>query len=282
MARIVSLGAGLQDIYLIDHDDLVATKVENNDLLGKLVVGSKIDIDRLSFEVGGGGVNSAITFARHGHEAIFMGNIAHDPAGAAIIKTLNREGVDTSYINFLERRTTGTSVVLLDTRSGERTILTCRGASQQFGNFSENDLDLIQPDWLYVTTLHGDMDSLERFFKKARTLGTKIMFNPGVKELEQVPILTKLLKYVNILNVNKSEAAQIVSGVLLTELVDRHYYRWRYGGHCHQRGRNLSFWYLRRLPDQRRYWRWRCFWRWFFGASHIWQIFSHFPHLCFC
>lgn len=221
MARMVSLGAGLQDIYLIDHDDLAATDTGERAVLGALNVGSKVDIDRLSFEVGGGGVNSAITFARHGHEAIFMGNIGRDSAGAAIVKRLDREGVDTSYINYLERRTTGTSVVLLDTKSGERTILTCRGASEQFGNFSESDLDLIQPDWLYITTLRGDLDSLERFLKKAREIGAKVMLNPGVKELEQAPALLKLLKYVEILIVNKSEAARLVPGVLLVELLEK-------------------------------------------------------------
>lgn len=221
MARIVSLGSALQDVYLVDHDDLVPTSIGNESIFGKVLVGSKVDIDKISYEVGGGGLNSAITFSRHGHEAIFMGNIGRDPAGAAIVRTLDREGVDTSYINYLERKTTGTSVILLDAKSGERTILTCRGASEQFGNFSENDLDLAQPDWLYVTTLRGDMSTLERFFKKAHEMGVKVMFNPGVRELENLKELTMLLRYVNVLNVNKSEAAKIVPGVMLTELLYR-------------------------------------------------------------
>ena len=112
MARIVSLGAALQDIYLVDHDDLTPTNIGNESIFGKVLVGSKVDIDKISYEVGGGGVNSAITFARHGHEAIFLGNIGRDPAGAAVVRVLDREGVDTSYINYLERKTTGTSVVL--------------------------------------------------------------------------------------------------------------------------------------------------------------------------
>lgn len=221
MARIVSLGSALQDLYLIDHDDLVPTAIGGEAIYSKLLIGSKVDIDKISYEVGGGGINSAITFARHGHETIFMGNIARDPAGAAIVKTLSKEGIDDSYVNFLERKTTGTSVILLDSKGGERTILTYRGASEQFGNFDENDLDLIQPDWLYVTTLRGDLDTLKRFFVKAKGLGAKIMFNPGVRELDQVKSLTPLLKYVDILNVNKSEAARIVPGVMLTELLYR-------------------------------------------------------------
>ena len=65
MARIVSLGSALQDVYLIDHDDLVATKIGADAIFGKVLVGSKVDIDKISYEVGGGGVNSAITFSRH-------------------------------------------------------------------------------------------------------------------------------------------------------------------------------------------------------------------------
>lgn len=221
MARIVSLGSALQDVYLIDHDDLAPTNIGEAAIFGKVLVGSKVDIDKISYEIGGGGVNSAITFSRHAHEVIFIGNVGRDSAGIAVTRALDKEGVDTSYINILERKSTGTSVILLDSKSGERTILTCRGASNQFGNFSEGDLDNIHPDWLYITTLGGDMDTLERFLSKAKTTGTKVMFNPGIKELQNVARLTKLLEYVDILNVNKTEAAEIVPGNTLTELLYR-------------------------------------------------------------
>ena len=221
MARIVSLGAALQDVYLIDHDDLTPTALNETAILGKIVVGSKVDIDKICYGVGGGGVNSSISFARHGHEVVFLGNIARDPAGALIMKILDQEGVDTSYLNLLERKSTGTSVILLDSKSGERTILTHRGASEQFGNFSEDDLESVNPDWLYVTTLRGDLKTLERFFAKAKSMGIKIMFNPGIKELEQPKALLKILSYVDVLNINKSEAAMLVPGSVLVELLLR-------------------------------------------------------------
>lgn len=219
MARMVSLGSALQDIYLIDHDDLVPTEIGHDAILGKVLIGTKVDIDKISYEVGGAGINSAITFARHGHEVVFIGNISHDPGGGLIVKTLDAEGIDSSYVNFINRKLTGTSVILLDTKSGERTILTYRGASQQFGNLSEKDLDLIQPDYMYTSTLRGDLETLERFFKKANQIGTKVMFNPGVKELDQKDKLMKLFKYVDTLIVNKHEASQLVPGTTLTELL---------------------------------------------------------------
>lgn len=219
MARIVSLGSALQDVYLIDHDDLVPTMIGEEAIFGKVLVGSKVDIDRIAYEVGGGGINSSIEFARHGHEAIFIGNISKDAAGDAIVSKLDKEGVDTSYINYNNNKATGTSVILLDSIHGERTILTYRGASERFDNFSEDDLDLIQPDWMYVTTTRGDMNTLLRFFEKAKSIGTKIMFNPGVRELTETKKLIGLLEDVDVLLVNKTEAAQIVPGVLLAELL---------------------------------------------------------------
>jgi ribokinase len=219
MARILSLGSALQDIYLIDHDDFVSTKEGEVEKLGQIVVGSKVDIDKISFEVGGGGTNSAVTFARHGHETIFLGNIGNDPAGQAIEDLLDDEGIDTSYITHLTKQKTGVSVVLLDTKSGERTILTYRGASAKFNNLSEDDLDTINPDYMYVSSLRGDMDTLLRFFEKAHDMGCKIMFNPGKLEIKEKKKLLGLLDLVDILLVNKSEAAEIVPGKILEELI---------------------------------------------------------------
>lgn len=218
MARIVSLGSCLQDIYLVDRDDFVGAKVGDQSIFSKLVIGSKIDIDKVNFEVGGGGTNAAVSFARFGHETIFMGNLSRDMAGEAVLACLDEENIDSSYVEFV-RGGTGCSVILLDAKSGERTILTHRGASAKFSNLNPDDLEMAAPDWLYITSLHGDLATLEKFVQGARKLGVKVMLNPGKLELEQPKELLKLLKWVDILLVNKSEAAQLVPGVLLTELL---------------------------------------------------------------
>lgn len=218
MARIVALGSALQDIYLIDRDDFVGAKVGEQSIFGKLIIGDKVDIDKISFEVGGGGTNTAVSFARHGHETIFMGNLSRDPAGEAIMACFDEENIDSSYVEFV-RGGTGCSVILLDVKSGERTILTHRGSSAKFNNLRPDDLARIVPDWLYVTSLRGDMETLLSFFEKAHELGIKIMFNPGELEIAQLPKLLGLLEDVDVLLVNKKEAAKIVPGILLTELL---------------------------------------------------------------
>ncbi len=221
MSRIVTIGSALQDIYMLDRDDFEGVEL-NDDLsiFGKMAVGSKIDIDKVHFDVGGGGTNTAVTLARCGHEVIFMGNLGRDASGDAVLECLDRENIDSSYAEFVEGHT-GCSVILLDVRQAERTILTYRGASASFNNLDPDDLDNIQPDWLYVTSLQGQMDVLLKFFEKAHEIGTKVMFNPGELEIQHLDKLIGLLDLVDVLLVNKEEAARIVPGVLLVELADR-------------------------------------------------------------
>ena len=148
MARVVTLGAALQDLYLIDRDDFVKAEVysvrsaAHESLFGELKIGSKVDIDKISYEVGGGGTNSAVAFSRHGHSVVYFGNIGRDTAGEAVLACLDEEGIDSSYVKVATRKNTGCSVILLDSISGERTILTCRGASAKFDNFGPATLRL--------------------------------------------------------------------------------------------------------------------------------------------
>lgn len=217
MARIVSIGAALQDVYLIDHDDF---GTNSRGFFNQIELGTKVDIDKIKFGTGGGATNAATTFARYGHESIFMGCISNDPAGQAIINSLDDEGIDSSYVTYLNRLQTGYSVVLL-APNGERTILTCRGASAHFDALNPDDLDTVYPDWVYVTTFRGDMDALDQFFTKAKSLGAKIMFNPGNLELQHTRKLLGLLSDVDVLLVNKSEAQKVVEGKILTELISK-------------------------------------------------------------
>lgn len=218
MARIVALGSALQDIYLIDRDDFAGTKLAGQSIFKELVIGSKVDIDRVKYTVGGGGTNTAVSFARYGHETIFFGNLAHDSASETVLACLDTENIDSSYVEFV-RGNTGCSLILLDAKSGERTILTHRGVSAKFNNLNPDDLEQVSPDWLYATSLRGALDTLLAFFEKAHELGAKVMFNPGEMELKQIPKLIGLLSEVDVLLVNKREAAKIVPGVLLTELL---------------------------------------------------------------
>src|SRR5690606_6084974 len=151
-----------------------------------------------------------------GLSSAFMGTIGRDPAGQAVLDDLDAEGVDTRYVSYSDKYNTGCSVLPLAPH-GERTILTYRGASTHY-NARDFDLSDTDADWLYVSSMAGSMEVLDKIFSQARQLGIKVMFNPGKGELAQGRKLKALLEDVEVLLVNRDEAMSIVEGSDMEEL----------------------------------------------------------------
>jgi sugar/nucleoside kinase (ribokinase family) len=184
-----------------------------------LELGTKVDVNNIDFATGGGATNAATTFARQGFESLFMGTIGHDPAGQAVLAALDHDNINSGHVSYSAKYHTGYSVLLL-APSGERTILTYRGASTHYDptNF---DLDKVKQsvDWLYVSTMSGSFETLRQIFDQAREKSIKIAFNPGKKELANGDKLRGLLDDVEILIANRDEMSTIVDGQSLEELV---------------------------------------------------------------
>lgn len=222
--KILSVGAAVQDVFLSHSDEFepVSEKGVHEQFM-KLELGAKADVNNITFSTGGGATNAAVTFSRQGLSAIFMGTIGRDPAGLAVLDDLDKEGVDTKHVSYNEKLSTGYSVLLL-APTGERTILTYRGASTHYDvkNFDISDVDA---NWMYVSSMAGCFEVLDKLFHQARRKGMKIMFNPGKKELAHPAKLRGLLEDVEILSVNKDEMQQLVEGQSIEELVmhGRHY-----------------------------------------------------------
>lgn len=217
MVKILSIGAAVQDVFLSHSAELKPVSDKTADeLFLKIELGSKNDVNNIDFSTGGGATNAAVTFARQGLEAEFMGTIGHDPAGMAVLADLDKEGVDTSQISYSEKLNTGYSVVLLAS-NGERSFLTYRGASTHY-DINNFDLSQTQADWVYLSSMAGDVEVLDKIFHQAKQLGIKIFFNPGKDELRKVDKLRSLLEDVDVLSVNREEAQQIVNGEDLEEL----------------------------------------------------------------
>ena len=214
--KIISVGAAVQDVFLSHSPEFKPVVQNPHESFMKLELGAKADVNNITFSTGGGATNAAVTFARQGLHAQFMGSLGHDPAGQAILDMLDHEGVDTSRVTFSHKYNTGYSVLLL-APNGERTILTYRGAST---HYHDGDFDLkgSDADWLYVSTLSGNMTILHQLFLDAKSHGMKIMFNPGKGELAHPQKLKGLLHDVDVLLVNKDEANEIVEGGSLDEL----------------------------------------------------------------
>ena len=215
--KILTIGAAVQDVFLSNSEEFVAVCKNPEECFMELTLGAKADVNKVNFCTGGGATNAAVTFARQGLRAEFIGAVGDDPAAQAVLADLDKEGVDTSRVTVSKRYNTGYSVLLL-APNGERTILTYRGASThyQVDDFAIADADA---DWLYLSSMSGKMDVLDQILVEAKQQGMKVMFNPGKGELKQMDRLKPLLDDIDILLVNREEMKMIVHGEDLEELV---------------------------------------------------------------
>ncbi len=205
---VVCVGSALQDVFL--QDRMFTAHHERDGEFQEFRQGSKNQVEDITFAVGGGATNAAVTFARHGLATSVLGRIGEDHAGAAVTAALEADGVSTDLLLRSPRLRTGYSTVLLSP-DGERTILTYRGASAHFG-FTAAELRGRRPTWLYVCSLGGDLETLAVILDHARRHGIAVAANPGLGELRQRTALEPHLRELSMLSLNREEARMVFRG----------------------------------------------------------------------
>lgn len=201
MLRFVSIGAAVQDVYLRGKI-FEPNKEEDGSLSEEFALGTKNEVEAITFSTGGGATNASVTFARAGHHSSFMGRIGKDVAGRAVMDDLRSENINTTLVKTMQNTNTGYSTIFLSP-DGERTILTYRGASQEY-NLSSRDFFNVAPDWFYISSLSGDIDSLLKIVDYAKKHKIKIAINPGKKEITHKRFKKSLASF-DILSLNKEE-----------------------------------------------------------------------------
>lgn len=196
MFDIITFGSAVVDVF-VDTE----TSARKGNICYPL--GSKILIEDLRFDVGGGGTNTAVAFSRLGFRTGFVGKIGEDSEGDRVLNVLKKENV-----KFLGKATsfsiTGYSIVL-DSLSHDRTILTYKGINDEL-RAGEISFKNLETKWLYLSSLLGESFKTQKnLVNYLHKKGTKIAFNPSeyaIKVLDLKPIL----KYTEILILNKEEA----------------------------------------------------------------------------
>ncbi len=209
MYDIVTFGSATQDIYLRSKKFLPV--LGKNFSTGEgicLTLGSKVEMEDILFASGGGGTNTAATFASQGFKVAYCGTIGEDNFGNSIIDELKKNKIDTSLIKKTKSKPTNISIFLAYPGK-DRTILVYRGASDVL---EKKDIpwDRIKnAKWFYLAPFSGKLtaftEDLVNFAKKNKI---KVALNPGYNQLTlPKPILQRILNKVDILILNKEEAS---------------------------------------------------------------------------
>jgi ribokinase len=199
---VITFGSAVTDVF-------VDTDISEKNNFISYPVGSKILIKNIRYDIGGGGTNTAVAFSRLGLKTGYIGKVGRDENGQEILQLLKKEN-----IKFLGKKDkhfmTGYSIIL-DSKGGDRTILTYKGANDEI-LLSDLKLRKLKTKWLYFSSLLGK--SLETQIELAKIMkkrGTKIAFNPSSYIADKRHLILPMLKLTNILILNKEEA-QMLSG----------------------------------------------------------------------
>jgi sugar/nucleoside kinase (ribokinase family) len=214
MYDIVTFGSACVDVFI----KLESVKLQRNKELisGKGLCfnsGSKIDVDSVYFFPGGGGTNSAATFALQGFKTAFAGGIGDDIAGGQVIEDLKKRKIDTGLVFKTDKKPTNYSVVL-KVEKADRTILVYRGASELIDKDKIAFNKIKKAKWFYLAPLSGRAAKTTKcivdFAKKNRI---KVALNPGNSQLSlPKKELGDIINKVDILLLNQEEAS-VLTGI---------------------------------------------------------------------
>ncbi|MFC1700920.1 carbohydrate kinase family protein [Patescibacteria group bacterium] len=210
MYDIITFGSATQDVFMSSRK---FQKIESEKFNTKkglcMPLGTKIQMDKVVFSMGGIGANTAVTFARQGLETAYLGQIGKDISAQVVKHELSKQGVSMEFIKEREEWQTAYSVIISLPDVG-RSILEKYGACHEI---IEQDIpfDKIKTKWFYIGSLSGNSSKIfKSLLKFAGENDIKIAHNPGKTQLsDDINILRDNLDKIDILILNQEEAAKL-------------------------------------------------------------------------
>jgi len=208
MFDVVTFGSATRDQFIISEN--FQTLKDDVFVSGKglcVPLGSKIYVDDVVFATGGGGTNTAATFALQGLKTAYVGKVGDDPGGNAILQELKEFGINTGFVLKDKKLKTAYSVIL-SSLGNERTILVYNGACHQLKKSDISWRELKKAEWFYISGLSGESAKLfEPLIDFAYENRIKIAVNPGEAQLKMgIDRLEPLLNKIDVFILNKEEA----------------------------------------------------------------------------
>jgi len=210
MFDVITIGSATVDVFAVTSKKIKDCKL-----------GDKVLIEKIKFETGGGGVNSAVGLSRMGLKTAFLGKIGHDHNAFKVLYELKKENVKVIKTRPSEHPTSY-SIVINSKKEKDRILFAYKGASDHLC-YSEIKKSELNTRWIYMATmLNESFETAKQIAKYAKRHHIKIMFNPSSYLSRQGKgRLASILKATSILVLNKSEAKLLLNKKTdnITELV---------------------------------------------------------------
>ncbi|PIZ00508.1 hypothetical protein COY62_02270 [bacterium (Candidatus Howlettbacteria) CG_4_10_14_0_8_um_filter_40_9] len=209
MFDIITIGGATRDVFFKTNEGKVLA--DKKCVSGRMLAfeyGAKIVPEDSYFSYGGGGMNTAVSFAKLGLKVAAKINIGAEGTGSLIHKELAKKGVNTSLVVRDKKNHTALSIIISE--DGDHTMFLYRGANDDLKIKDWSKLK--DTKWLYVSSLTGNSEKiLEKLPDIISKSGFKLAWNPGSQQLEKgYKYMKSLLKNTSIIILNKAEATELV------------------------------------------------------------------------
>ncbi|MCK4997414.1 carbohydrate kinase family protein [Candidatus Pacearchaeota archaeon] len=195
---IVTFGSAVVDTF-------IDTEFNKKSQSFNYKAGSKILVNNMTTDIGGGATNTAVAFARFGFNTGCICKIGDDNNSNDVLEMLKKEKV--KFLGKKSKGATGHSIIL-DSKDHQRTILTFKGPGN---SIKLSEIPKIKAKWLYYSSmLNESLKTQEKLIKQLSKKGTKLAFNPSEYLIKNVN-LRSMIKLSDILIMNKEEAEILCS-----------------------------------------------------------------------
>jgi len=203
MFDIITIGGATKDVF-VQSNDIKLSKTNSLEKKGFVLnIGSKFEVDNIVLDTGGGGTNTAASFANFGLKTAFFGKIGTDSAGQHILDVMKEYKVNTNLVLKDKKHITGYSTII-SAKTGQRIVLVHRGANNYIDKLPE-----LKTKWVYVAPMSGKSANLiPKIIKYCNKKNIQIAMNPSSRYIKK-GIAKSVLKNIDILFLNKEEASKL-------------------------------------------------------------------------
>jgi len=110
---VITIGSATRDVFARSED--IIMKEGREFVTGKggcFTLGAKLNLDEVNFFVGGGAINTAVTFANQGLKVAAISAVGDDPEGEHILQKSAKYGIHCDFITRDKDHPTSFSFIL--------------------------------------------------------------------------------------------------------------------------------------------------------------------------
>ncbi|MGZ8382490.1 MAG: ribokinase [Nitrospira sp.] len=175
--------------------------------------GETVLANRFTQSFGGKGANQAVAAARAGAQTVFLSKVGVDANGTLIERHLAAQGLFRLVMLRDEQVPTGVAMILVD-RAGDNQIVVASGSN---GRLTPDDIrqhaTLMTGARVLLVQLEIPIETVREALTLAKRLGLTTILNPA----PACPLPSELLRLVDILTPNESEALALTGSADMTE-----------------------------------------------------------------